>query len=227
MATQHLDLDEQEQLDQIKQFWSKYGNIITWVLIAVLVAYAGWVAYNTWQNKQAANASVIYEQVEKAAGTADVAVLKTALKDINANYAKTSYAHQANLLATKVFQEKALTDDAKLALQSVLDNSKDEAYIAMARLRLASILADQKNYDAALKTLDVKVPEAFEALVADRQGDIYQLQQQAAPAKAAYEKAYQKMPEGSVYRRIVEVKLRALGVEPPAIASTAASAAQP
>jgi hypothetical protein len=32
----HLDLEEQEQLDQLKHFWNQYGNLITWVLIAVL-----------------------------------------------------------------------------------------------------------------------------------------------------------------------------------------------
>ena len=40
MATQ-LDLEEQEQLDQLKAFWKQYGNLITWVLIAALAAFAG------------------------------------------------------------------------------------------------------------------------------------------------------------------------------------------
>jgi predicted negative regulator of RcsB-dependent stress response len=227
MATQHLDLDEQEQLDQIKQFWAKFGNIITWALIAVLSAYAAWLGYNTWQSKQAANASAIYEQLDKAARTADIATVKTALTDMNASYAKTSYADQANLVAAKVYQDKAMPEEAKAALQNVIDNAKDDSYVAMARLRLASVLADQKNYDAALKTLEFKVPEAFEGLVSDRLGDIYQLNNKAAEAKAAYETAYKKLPETAVYRRIVEVKLRSLGVEPPAVASQAASAAQP
>ena len=45
MATQHLDLEEQEQLDQIKAFWRKWGNAITWFLIVILGSYA---AYNGW-----------------------------------------------------------------------------------------------------------------------------------------------------------------------------------
>ena len=227
MATQHLDLDEQEQLDQIKQFWAKYGNLITWLLIVVLSAYAAWMAYNTWQNKQAANASAIYDQIDKSARNLDLANLKTALNDMNTSYAKTSYANQANLLAAKAYQDKSMPDEAKAALQNVIDNSKDEAYVAMARLRLASVLAQQKNYDAALKALEVKVPESFEGLVADRQGDIHQLNNKPDLAKAAYEAAYKKLPETAVYRRIVEVKLRSLGIEPPAVASQAASAAQP
>ena len=32
MAT-HLDLEEQEQLDQLKHFWNTYGTLITWVVL--------------------------------------------------------------------------------------------------------------------------------------------------------------------------------------------------
>ena len=35
-----LDLEEQEQLDQLKAFWQKYRNLITGVLTAALFAYA-------------------------------------------------------------------------------------------------------------------------------------------------------------------------------------------
>ena len=31
MAT--YDLEQQEQLDQVKHFWKQYGNLITWVLV--------------------------------------------------------------------------------------------------------------------------------------------------------------------------------------------------
>ena len=41
MAT-HLDLEEQEQLDQLKAFWKQYGNLVSWVLIVVLGGYAAW-----------------------------------------------------------------------------------------------------------------------------------------------------------------------------------------
>ena len=34
MAT-HLDLEEQEQLDQLKAFWKQHGNLVTWVLVLI------------------------------------------------------------------------------------------------------------------------------------------------------------------------------------------------
>ncbi len=69
MAKQ-LDLEEQEQLDQIKHFWKQYGNLITWVLIAALGAYAGWNGYQYWQRSQAAQASALYDELERLAAQA-------------------------------------------------------------------------------------------------------------------------------------------------------------
>ena len=37
------DLEEQEQLATLKAWWKQYGNLVTWVVIAALAAYAGWL----------------------------------------------------------------------------------------------------------------------------------------------------------------------------------------
>src|SRR3954462_5904681 len=72
MAT-HLDLEEQEQLDQLKHFWKQYGNLITWLLIAVLAAFAAWNGWNLWQRDQAVKAGAMYDEIDKSvqAGDAD------------------------------------------------------------------------------------------------------------------------------------------------------------
>ena len=57
----HLDLEEQEQLDQLKHFWKQYGNPITWGLIVVLAAFTGWNVYQYWQRNQASQASAMYD----------------------------------------------------------------------------------------------------------------------------------------------------------------------
>ena len=60
------------------------------------------------------------------------------------------------------------------------------------------------------------MPAEFSGLVADRQGDIFQRSGQTNEAKQAYTKAYQLLGEETEYRRLVEVKLNALGVDPTA-----------
>ena len=60
------DLEEQEQIDQLKHFWKRYGNAISWLLIVVLGAFAAFNGWQYWQRKQGAEAAVMYEQTEAA-----------------------------------------------------------------------------------------------------------------------------------------------------------------
>jgi hypothetical protein len=63
MATQ-LDLQEQEQLDALKAFWKTYGNLITWVLILVLGAYAAWNGWQYWQRDQGIKAGAMFDELD-------------------------------------------------------------------------------------------------------------------------------------------------------------------
>lgn len=207
----HLDLEEQEQLDQLKHFWRQYGNPITWVLIAVLAAVAGWNLYQYWQRSQATQAAAMYDEVERIAVTGDVAKLERALGDMKDKFASTTYAQQAGLLAAKAYVDAGKLDAAKGALLWVAEKSSDEGYQAVARLRLASVLIETKAYDEALKQLAGNFPVDFVPLAADRRGDVYLAQGKKTEAVAEYLKAYKGLGEGSEYRRLVDVKLAALG----------------
>lgn len=208
----HLDLEEQEQLDQLKHFWNQWGNLITWLVIIVFGSFAAWNGWQYWQRHQGVLASALYDEVDKAAGTGDPARLQQSVKDIEDKFGSTSYAAQAALLSAKIYADKGQVEPAKAALQWVVNDGKDEGYKAVARLRLASLLADGKNYDEALKQLSGSFPKEFDALAADRRGDIYRLQGKNAEARAEYTKAWQGLA-GAEYRTLVEVKLTALGVD--------------
>jgi len=210
----HLDLDEQEQLDQFKHFWKQYGNLITWVLIVVLGAFAAWNAYEYWQRSQATQAAAMFDEVERSIATGDVAKVERALSDMNAKFGSSSYAQQAGLLAAKTFYEKGNLDASKKALATVAEKASDVGYQAIAKLRLSSALIESKNYDDALKQVSGTFPKEFEPMAADRRGDVLALQDKPAEAKAEYVKAYKGFDEKSGYRRLVEVKLNALGGDP-------------
>jgi predicted negative regulator of RcsB-dependent stress response len=149
--------------------------------------------------------------------------VERAFNDVKDKFGGTTYAQQAGLLAAKTFADKGNVEAAKAALGWVADKSSDEGYQATARLRLAGILADSKAYDEALKQLSGGFPPEFEGLVADRRGDIYNLQGKKAEARTEYLKAWRAIDERVEYRRLVEVKLTALGVDPKADASTKAA----
>ena len=212
----HLDLEEQEQLDELKHFWKKYGDIITWALIAVLGSFAAWNGYQYWQRSQAAQASVMYEEVERAVQSGDSAKVDRALADMKDRFGRTTYAQQAGLLAARAYYDKGNVDASRAALSWVAQNASDEGYQAIAHLRLAGLLLEKKAYDEALQQLSGSFGKDFQALVADRRGDILTAQGKKAGARTEYEKAYKGLDERTEYRRLVEVKLNALGVDPAA-----------
>jgi predicted negative regulator of RcsB-dependent stress response len=230
MALKHLDLEEQEQLDKIKAFWKQFGNLISAVLILVFGSIAAYNGYQWWQRDKASQAAAMYDEVERAAKGGDPAKISRAFADMKERFGGTTFAAQAGLLSAKALYDKGQAEQAKAPLQWVASSAADESYRAIAKLRLSSILFEGKGYDEALKLLD-GLPKEFEALASDRRGDILLAQGKRDEAKAAFEKAHKAMDERSEYRRLVEIKLNALGVDvssktaaDPA-ASTAASAA--
>ena len=219
----HLDLEEQEQLDQLKHFWKQYGNLITWALILVLGAFAGWNLFQRWQQGQSAQAAALFDEVERVVKAGDTSKLDRVFADMKDKFANTTYAQQAGLLVAKTYFEAGKVQEAGAALAWVADKSSDEGYQAVARLRLAGVLAEGKAYEDALKQLSATFPADFAALVADRKGDIYFLQGKKAEARSEYEKAYKAFDERTEYRRLVEVKLNSLGVNPRAEIANASS----
>ena len=213
----HLDLEEQEQLDAIKHFWDRWGNLITWVLIAVLGAYAAWTGWQYWERRQAALASVMYDEISRAADAGDVARVERTLADLKDKYGGTTFAAQGGLLAAKLLNEKAKPAEAKAALSWVADKASDDGLKASARLRLAALLVGDKAYDEALKQLSGNFPASFMPLAADRRGDVLLLQGKRVEAAAEYGKAYQGLTTASGdYRKLVGMKLNALGIDPDA-----------
>lgn len=217
----HLDLEEQEQLDQIKHFWAQYGNLISWVLIVVFGSFAAWNGWNYWQRSQGVKAAALYDEVDRAALANDAQRMERALADMQSNFGGTTYASQAALLASKTLFDAGQVDKARAALTWAADKSGEDSYKALARLRLAALDIDAKAFDQALKTLEAPVPKSFEPLVADRRGDVFMAQGKADEAKTQYTNAWKALGERAEYRRLVEVKLAALGVDVSSLTPTA------
>lgn len=211
MANQ-LDLEEQEQLDQIKHFWKQYGNLITWVLIVVLAAFASWNFYDYWQRNQANQAAALFDEVERSIQSGDSAKVDRVFTDMKDRFASTAYAQQSGLLVAGHYATTGKADAAKSALLWVAEKSSDAGYQAVAKLRLAGILMDAKDLDGAMSQLVGSFPAGFEALVADRKGDILALQGNKSKAVEEYQNAYRLFDPLTEYRRLVEIKLGALGV---------------
>jgi predicted negative regulator of RcsB-dependent stress response len=225
MATP-LDLQEQEQLDALKAFWKQYGNLITWGLVLVLAVFAGLNGWRWWQRDQAAKAGAMFEQLAQVARAGDAQRAGAIFGDLKERYARTAYAQQGALLAARVQFDRGQADAAKASLTWAAENAVEDEYRSVARLRLAGLQLQAKEYDAALQTLDGAKAPSFAALVADRRGDVLLAQGKTAEARAAFAQARAAMDDKVEYRQLIDAKLTALGA-PPAAASAAASGAAP
>ena len=165
------DLEEQEQIATFKAFWSKYGNIITWVLILALGSYAAYNFWNSHKRSQATEASALYDELQASLEAKDNAKVQRVAGDIQAKYEGTAYAPMAALAGAKAAFDANDLKTAKAQLQWAVDHGNDE-YKSIAKLRLSGVLLDEKAYDQALKLLGTDFLPQFAAEVNDRKGDV-------------------------------------------------------
>ena len=210
------DLEEQEQIDTLKSWWKQYGNLVTWLLIAALGAYAAWSGWNYYQRSQSAQAGQLYDEITRAVAAKDTARVLRGATDMREKFSRTAYAEMAALTAAKAAFDANDLNGAKAHLQWVVDSGRDEEYRALARIRLAGVLLDEKAYEEGLKVLSGEVPAAFAGVVADRRGDLLMAQNKIAEARSAYQEALQKSDAKSPGRQLIQLKLDAIGGANPA-----------
>lgn len=203
------DLEEQEQLAELKAWWAKYGNFILTVVTLVLLAFAAFNGWQWYQRNEAAHAAGVYAELERAIGGRDAERTKTLVATLTDKYGSTSYATMGALQAARHLAEAGDVAKAREYLQWVIDRSSLPELQLIARVRLAGLLLDQKQYDDALKLLAVDAPLHATA-IADRRGDIYVAQNKFEEARAAYSEALAKADARHPLRQLIQLKLDAL-----------------
>jgi len=207
MAYDHA---EQEQLASLKSWWSQYGNLITWLLIIALAAYAAWAGWGLYQRNQATQAGQLYEELQKAVTAQDKEKIQRVATDMEEKFSRTAYAQMSGLVAAKSAFDSNDFKTAKAQLQWVADKGSDE-YKAIAKIRLAGILLDEKAYDEGMKILSGDFPEQFSGVVSDRKGDIFVAQNKLNEARRAYQAALEKTDAQNPGRQLIQIKLDAIG----------------
>ena len=185
--------------------------IVLTLVTVVLLAIAGWRAWGWWQQKQAVEASVLYDQLRDAVEKKDVAKVKQTSGPLFEKYAGTVYGSMGALIAARAHHDAGDLKAAKAPLQWAVEHAKDPEHRMLARLRLAGILLDEKAYDEGLGLLSVDAAGAFAGAFADRRGDLLLAQGKRDEARAAYRTALERLERGAALRPLVQMKLDALG----------------
>lgn len=206
-----FDLEEQEQIAELKQFWKQYGTLIVTLAVAALVAFAGMQGWRYYKNSQSEQASSLFTKFGEAVRKNDVNEIRTLGNQMIDGFGSTAYGPTVALLLAKTNYENGDPSAAAGQLQWAIDKAKDEETAELARLRLASIRLEEKKYDETLKLLETKHSAAMETLYADLRGDVMVAQGKSAEARAAYKTAIEKSLPNSSYRNVVQIKLDALG----------------
>jgi predicted negative regulator of RcsB-dependent stress response len=204
------DLEEQEQLAALKAWWKEHGGAILLGATVVLAAIAAWNGWMWYQRSQSAQAAVLYDTLQKAARANDLKTTRETAGAILENFPRSAYAALAALVSAKVQFQAGDLQTARAQLQWVIENAGSDEIRSIAALRLASVLLDDNEPDAALKILETKPRPGFEALYASQRGDILSTQKKRSEARAAYKAALEKAEAGTL-RDALRLKLEALG----------------
>jgi predicted negative regulator of RcsB-dependent stress response len=208
------DLEEQERISALKDWWDKWG---TWVYLAVAAFFIGVIGVYFWrdyQGRQAAQAETLFKSVKKTAeeGNAnkEYKKLSEAANALSEKFPRSFQATDAQMMAAKSAFDAKDYATAKTHLQWVIDNGRD-THRSIARVQMASVMLEDKKYDDALKVLDGVKEDAFAGIAADVRGDIFAVQGKRDEARAAYQVAVEKAGERSPLKAISQAKLDAFG----------------
>lgn len=221
------DLEEQDKLEDLKSWWKQWGNTISGIVIAACVAVIGVQGWRWWSQHQAEQAAVLYNAVVGAARANDAAKAKDAMAQLADKFGRTAYAPRGALILAALLFDTGDKPGAKAQLATIIDRDSEDELKDVARLRLAAILLDEKQYDEALRTLDAKHDEAFAGVYADARGDIHAAAGRRAEARTAYQAALGHLDARSPYRNLVQAKQDALGGPIAGPAAVPAPAAAP
>ena len=208
----NLDLDEQEQLAALKDWWAHRGWLVISAVVVAALGVSGWQGWNYWQTSQSIEASDLHDTLGRAVQTNDAKQVRDASGMLLEKFPRTTYASLGAFTSARFFFDRGDLKGAKAQLQWVLDKSDSAEFRDIARLRLASVLIDEKSYDEALKLLEAKHGEPFDAQYALLKGDALLANNQPAEARTAWKLALEKADSrDAAFRDGVQMRLDALG----------------
>lgn len=199
-------MTEDEQIELIKKWWQRYGNIITFALSIVLLCFGAHRYYQWHHNKISQQASGIYEKMMSEFSSQNTKAVRSFANELTTHYKQSIYSDCAHITLAKMYVSKNKYKEARNELQVVAENSTMDALKQIAKIRLARLLAEDKSYANALKELSVVEDKTYLPLVNELKGDIYAAKGQYPEAISAYRLAMNEVKNRGMGNLFLEMK---------------------
>ena len=182
-------LSEKEQLDQLRSWWSEYGN---YVIVGVALGALGLFGWNyqrtsTADSEQAASA--LYDTLAGHVDDGELEEAELVARQIAAEYGDTAYAAQSKLAMARLYMDNNRDQDAADVLSALLALRGYPELKHIGRIRLAKVLLYQDQPEAVLALLEGQDSNAFAARYAEVRGDAHVALRRYDEARAEYQRA--------------------------------------
>lgn len=204
-----LDLQEQEQVAQFKAWWQSWGKYFVTVILLLVLAYLGYKGWQTYQVSQGEKISTLFFEIEKNEEEPKKAL--AIISQLMEKYPSSAYTARAALMGARIYLNLNDISTAKVQLQWVVQHATEPSLRDIARLRLAAIFLDAKQYEEALSQLKQAEDESYRGAFLEAKGDIFSESGKQKEATEAYKQAYAQVKDNMTYRNLIEIKLDAVG----------------
>jgi len=206
--------DAHEQGEVVKKWLQENGSAI---IIGLVIAFGGLFGFKQWQAWQLNNKQQAYAEFHALNEMLSAGKLDGAMDNFQALQDKHANSPYASLAALEMGRARVESKQEDLAIKQyrfVMENGRPKAIRVIARERLARLLLNQDQPDAALETLQGEAEiVGFEARYAETRGDILLALGRKQEAIAAYQEALDALEAGTGDRNTLVLKLESLGVE--------------
>ncbi len=210
------DLSEKEQIEQLRTWWSDYGNYVLAGIVMGALSLFGYNYFGDSRREAAYAASDLYDQLTEFVADGELDAAESVSDTILNEHSGSAYAAQARLAMARLYMDTNRDADAAAMLNELLGSSANDEYKKVARLRLAKLRLYQDQPAEALALLgEAGASEgAFAARYDEVRGDALVALGRLDEAREAYRRALSESGrDTTVNQEFVQLKLLDLPVQ--------------
>ncbi|OGV31882.1 MAG: hypothetical protein A3E88_07690 [Legionellales bacterium RIFCSPHIGHO2_12_FULL_35_11] len=199
-------MTEDEQVELLKSWWKKYNSVIIVSISILLLAISGFKFFLWKHEKKMSAASVAYEHMMVSVANGDTNAVKSYSETLISKYGSTVYADAARLTLAKNAVDTHKYKIAKNLLEKICKQCRAKVILDIARIRLARILIQEKDFTYALAELAKVENESYLPIINELKGDISALSGKTEEAVSYYKKAIGGVDTSGIGNLFLEMK---------------------